>query len=195
MNWKWRNFAAAAAILLSPATVSAHLVSTGFGPFYDGLAHPFVSPEDLLPVVALGVWGGLLGAPHARWIVLTLPAVWLLGAAAGETLPAYRMLYGAELVFGILVGVAAAARLPVSRGVLLAAGGVLGLLHGLGATAGDTGSLVAASGTAAAVGACFAVIAGQVASFRADWPRIAARALSSWTAAIGLLQLGWMLRG
>lgn len=181
--------------LLTPGAASAHLISTGFGPLYDGLAHPFLSPGDLLPVLALAAWGGLLGPLHARWVVLLLPVAWLLGGLAGLAMPASRMLMGAELVGAVLLGVAAAANLGASRSLLLAVAGVLGLLHGLGATAGEEGSLIAVFGSAVTVAACYALVAGQVASLRMDWMRIATRALCSWTAAIGLLQLGWMWKG
>ena len=40
----------------SPGRAGAHLVNSGFGPFYDGVAHLFVTAEDLLVVVALGAF-------------------------------------------------------------------------------------------------------------------------------------------
>ena len=39
------------------------------------------------------------------------------------------------------------------------------------------------------------IIAGQVATVRAHWARVVARVAGSWIAAIGLLMLGWSLRG
>lgn len=42
-----------------PGQASAHLVNSGFGPFYDGSAHLFVMPEDLLLVVAISLLAGL----------------------------------------------------------------------------------------------------------------------------------------
>jgi urease accessory protein len=51
------------AIFVASATPAhAHLMNTGFGPFYDGLAHPLMSPEDLLPVAAMTLLAGLGGA-------------------------------------------------------------------------------------------------------------------------------------
>ena len=41
--------------LIVAPSAQAHLMNTGFGPFYDGLTHLFVTPEDLLPVIARGV--------------------------------------------------------------------------------------------------------------------------------------------
>jgi hypothetical protein len=34
----------------------AHLNSTGMGPFYDGLIHFLMSPEDIVPVLASRCW-------------------------------------------------------------------------------------------------------------------------------------------
>ena len=38
-------FLAAAALLTWPAAADAHLVTTGLGPFYDGVTHLFLSPN------------------------------------------------------------------------------------------------------------------------------------------------------
>ncbi|MBC7799091.1 MAG: HupE/UreJ family protein, partial [Gemmatimonadaceae bacterium] len=67
--------------VLAPTAASAHLVQSGLGPFYDGLLHPLVSLEDLLPLLALGVLAGLRGAGHARWLLLVVPLGWLGGFA------------------------------------------------------------------------------------------------------------------
>ncbi len=50
------------ACALFPLTAEAHLNSTGMGPVYDGLMHFFMSPEDLVPVLALALLSGLRGA-------------------------------------------------------------------------------------------------------------------------------------
>ena len=52
---------------------SAHLVSTGVGPFYDGAAHFFVSFEEILPVLALSLFAGLEG-PGRRTSARRSPA-------------------------------------------------------------------------------------------------------------------------
>ena len=38
-----------AGMLAAATPAQAHLMNSGFGPFYDGLAHPLISPDDLLP--------------------------------------------------------------------------------------------------------------------------------------------------
>lgn len=40
-----------------------------------------------------------------------------------------------------------------------------------------------------------ALLAGQAASVRAAWVRIAVQVAGSWIAAIGLFMLGWSVRG
>jgi len=55
--------------LVAPTPAEAHLVNTGIGPFYDGLTHLFVTPEDLLQVIAILIGllnGGLNGIELAK---------------------------------------------------------------------------------------------------------------------------------
>src|SRR5207253_2559437 len=66
----------------------AHLVSTGFGPFYDGAAHFFVSIEQLLPVLALALLAGLRGPRAGRYAIALLPSAWLVSGLVGLRLPA-----------------------------------------------------------------------------------------------------------
>ena len=40
----------AANLLALPAIAQAHLTGTGLGPFYDGVSHFFLSPEQIIPV-------------------------------------------------------------------------------------------------------------------------------------------------
>ena len=39
-------------------SANAHLMNTGFGPFHDGPTHLFVTPEDLLSMIALALLAG-----------------------------------------------------------------------------------------------------------------------------------------
>lgn len=193
---RWRTGALAAGAALAPSAASAHLVQSGLGPFYDGLLHPLISLEDLLPVLALAVLAGLRGAGHARWLLVVVPLAWLAGFALsgpGLGLQVDRGVLLAVGAFGIALSFAAAADLRLPRLGLLLVGAVLGLAHGL--VVGPDGGLLGAAGSAVTVGAVLAIVAGEIATLLAAWTRIAARVLASWTAAAGMLQLGWMLRG
>src|SRR5215467_5523690 len=64
---------AVVALALCPARADAHLNSTGMGPVYDGMLHFVLSPEDLIPVLALALLAGLRGAPYGRRALFALP--------------------------------------------------------------------------------------------------------------------------
>jgi urease accessory protein len=189
--------AAPLALVLAAAPAQAHLMNSGFGPFYDGLAHPLISPEDLLPAVAMTLLAGLGGARHGRFVLAALPGAWLLGMGAGWAIglpaaPAWLIAVVTALL-GALV--ASDLRLPLAAVTALAA--ALGALHGydnghdLAAT---TGALVAIAGIACSLFALVSLLAGQVAALQAQWARLAVRISGSWIAAVGLLMLGWSVR-
>jgi urease accessory protein len=194
----WRPIAIAIGLGLAlwPSGAEAHLVTTGLGPVYDGLLHFALTPEDLVPALALALLAGLRGAAHGRRALFVLPAAWLLGglfglAAHGGMRPALT-----SISFVLLGGlVAADARLPLYATTMLAA--LLGLFHGyLNGTAmaqpglGTLGLL----GIVVAVFTLVAVAASFVAPLRAAWARVVVRVAGSWIAAIGLLLLGWAFR-
>ena len=64
-------------LLLAPAYVQAHLVTSGLGPFYDGAMHLALSPDDLLGLFAAALLAGLCGKQAGRWTVAILPIAWL----------------------------------------------------------------------------------------------------------------------
>lgn len=175
-----------------------HLMTTGLGPFYDGLAHFFTTPEDVLPVLALALVAGLRGAPGGRAALFVLPLAWLCGGALGHLFRPHWIWPVASATFTVLLGVLAAAdrRLsPSGVGTLAAA---LGLWHGAWnglelarAAAPAAGNLI---GVATAVFVVIALLAAFVSAVRAPAARIAVRVAGSWVAAAGLFSLGWALR-
>lgn len=187
-------------VLVAARPASAHLMNTGFGPFYDGLAHPFVTPEDLLPVIALTLLAGLRGPRFGRVLLFALPAAWLAGTVAGYMIapPATHASALATAALTIALGafVATDARLPLAA--VAGAAIALGLLNG--GTNGSELAMTRADPTTAVgiAGALFVVVslaAGHVGTLRTSWARIAVRVAGSWIAAIGLLILGWSVRG
>ena len=194
---RWRVVVAGGlALAACPARADAHLVTSGLGPVYDGLLHFALTPEDLVPVLALALLAGLRGAAHGRRALLVLPAAWLLGGWFGLAMHGRTSPVLGAISFVLLGGlVAADARLPLIATTILAA--LLGLWHGyLNGTAmarpGPGGLGLAA--IAAAVFALVAITASFVLSLRAPWARVVVRVAGSWIAAMGLLLLGWSLR-
>jgi hydrogenase/urease accessory protein HupE len=123
-------------------------------------------------------WPDLRGPRFGRAVLFARPAAWLIGSVA--------------------LGALLAADCPLP---LVALGGLailLGLLHG-----GLNGSefpktsapgQISAAGVAAALFVVVSLLAGQAASVRVPWARVAVRVAGSWIVAIGLLMLGWAMR-
>jgi hydrogenase/urease accessory protein HupE len=185
------------AVAMCAAPAEAHLNSTGLGPIYDGLMHFLMSPEDLLPVLALALLAGLRGAAYGRRALFVLPVAWLLGGLIGLTaLTANDHPIVAAAWFLVLGGLLATdAQLSLRVTTALAA--LLGLYHGYlnGSGMGQPGTAaVALLGLVFAVFVLVALAAAFAVQLRAQWARIAVRVAGSWIAASGLLMLGWAVR-
>ena len=192
-------FASAVALSLASSLASraeAHLVTTGLGPVYDGIGHLLLTPEDLVPILALALYAGLKGARAGRLALFVLPAAWVLGgllglrAGAASTAPVPALSF---ILLGVLV--AADLKLPDGAVAVLACG--LGLVHGFlngPALAGSGPGALGLLGIAAVAFVLVALASALVVSLKTPWTRIAVRVAGSWIAAIGLLVLGWALR-
>lgn len=189
---------AVGALALVPAPAHAHLVTTGLGPLYDGVSHLFLSFEDLLPVMALAFLAGLNGPRAGRLALFVGPLAWLVGGLAGFGV-------GAPVVPGtvtaaslMILGALTALDRTLAPGAVTALAAALGLLHGWLNGAGIAGAGREALGLVGIVSAVFVVVAllaAFVVWLRPPWTRIAVRVAGSWIAAVGLLLLGWGLRG
>lgn len=181
---------------LCPQLAHAHLISTGLGPVYDGITHFALTPEDLLPTLALAALAGLRGNQHARRAIFALPLAWFVagiaGAAAGAAVPDALAWLPLLLLGGL---VAADWRLsPLATTALAAIVGVaLGFANG-GAMGQAGAGLRGVAGSAAAVFVVATLAAATASAWHAGWLRIAWRVAGSWIAAGGLLLLGWSLR-
>ena len=192
-----RAFAVAGVLLLLPAPSHAHLVNTGLGPFYDGVSHFALTPEDLLPALALALLAGQKGSRAGRLALFALPGAWLLGGLAGLAFPTISSATALTTVSFLALGglVAADARLRPEWLTGLAL--VLGLLHGYLNGSAMSQAKLGALGLVGIVSTLFVVVAlaaGMVVALRAPWARIAVRVAGSWIVAIGLLLLGWSFR-
>jgi hydrogenase/urease accessory protein HupE len=191
------GLAGAVAALLAPGVAHAHLVSTGFGPFYDGIMHLALTPEDLLTVIALALLGGLNGTRAGRLMLLALPLAWLAGGLLGLVVESPAALELASsftfLLLGLLVALDRRLPLATTTGLATLFGLVHGFLNGSAMAAAGQG-MVALLGIVAAVFIIVTLAAAMVVSLRVAWMRVAVRVAGSWIAAIGLLMLGWSFR-
>jgi len=178
-----------------PTPVFAHLVTTGLGPLFDGIGHVMVTPEDLLPVVALALLAGLGGKAYARSVLFTVTGAWLGGGLLGLMLGWAAPLAVAALSFLILGSLVAADRpINATAGVTLAV--ALGVVHGQMNGAEMRTAGIGVTGLLGTVGFLFVLVSlvtGLVVSLERPWSRIAVRVAGSWIVAIGLLYVGWTL--
>lgn len=185
-------------LIAYPSTAAAHLVTTGLGPFYDGALHLLLSPEDLLGLVAAIALAGLQGAKASRIAVVTLATTWFIFSLVSLNLTVGFDFPWLNIISIIILGalVAVNPTLPPAVAALLAGlyGALHGLLNGSALAAMDSGllSIVGVSVTVLIIGLlCSALIV----SLKAAWTRIVIRVAGSWIAAVGMLMLGWMVRG
>ncbi len=184
-------------VRMIPLRLNAHLVSTGLGPLFDGIGHLLVTPQDLLPAVALALLAGLGGKAYGRRILFVLPLAWLAGGLVGLAVAWSAPLAVTGVSFLILGGLVALDRPMKERtGVVLAV--ALGLVHGqmsgvemAAAGIGLTGLL----GTIATLFVLVSLVTGVVVGLQRKWTRVAVRVAGSWIVATGLLYLGWTLGG
>lgn len=173
----------------TPLPAQAHLVTTGVGPFYDGAAHFFLSFEELLPVLALALLAGLRGARHGRWLIAVLPIAWLIGAAFSMKALSPLAVTAALIVPGALA--AWDRSLPLWSVICIAAL----LAFAAGSANGAAISARGVLGAASMAFVCATLAAALVVSLQSAWQRTAARVAASWLAAVGVLALGWTLKG
>jgi hypothetical protein len=181
----------AAGLVLLPRIASAHLVSTGFGPVTDGAWHFALSPEQSLPMAALALLAGLRGPVHARQTLFVFPLAWLAVVLSGTALPipwTPIVMAGAFLLTGGLL----AADVKLSPTIIAMLAALLGAISG-SAYGADDASVLATLGAAFTIFVLLALVSSMALSLRSGWQVVAMRVLGSWTAATGLLLVGWTL--
>ena len=201
---------------LFPLTADAHLLSTGLGPVYDGISHFALSPEEVLPVAALALFAGLRGPPPARHVLFALPTAWLLGGLlvglglrlpdlSGQIVTAFIfLLVGGMLVIEAFdIGNLSPRWLRVPQAAAVATAVLMGLIRGNidvtgfvtgSSTPGDPSPVVLPLlGVALTVFVLTALAASVSLPLKAMWSRIAVCVSGSWSAALGLLLVGWSI--
>ena len=183
--------------LMWTVPAEAHLNSTGMGPFYDGLMHFLMSPEDIIPVLAFALLAGLRGASYGRRALFVLPGAWFVGALGGLSVLAANPHPVLAAAWFLLLGGLVAGDAHLSLRATTAIAVLLGLYHGYlnGTGMGQSLSvMVILLGLVFGIFVLVALVAAFVVRLHASWARIAVRVGGSWIAASGLLMLGWAFR-
>jgi hydrogenase/urease accessory protein HupE len=191
-----KGLIAALGLLFCPSYGSAHLVTTGLGPVYDGIGHLVMTPEDLVPALAIALFAGLRGAAPGRHALFVLPLAWFVGGLLGvfvEGLPTMPVAGISFLILGVLV----AADLNLSQRLFTAVVIVVGLVHGLlnGVALKESAGILGLIGIMATLFVIVAIVSATIVSLKKPWARIVVRVAGSWVAAIGMLMFGWLMRG
>jgi hydrogenase/urease accessory protein HupE len=195
MNRIYAGLVAGFVLFCNPSGAAAHLVTTGMGPVYDGIGHLLLTPEDLVPVLALALYAGLRGAVIGRQTMFLLPCAWFVGGLAGSAFQNSISFPLPALSFIILGGlVSADLYLPAAAVAGLAI--VLGIVHGfMNGVALQEG--VGTVGLIGIMGMLFVIItlaSALVVRLGKTWGRIAVRVAGSWITATGLLMFGWSMQ-
>ncbi len=178
-----------------PATSALAHAQTGVaGGLISGLLHPVLGIDHLVAMVAVGLWGAILGAP-AIWVLpITFPLVMAMGAMAGVAgvpLPGVEIgIAASALALG--AAVVARARPPLWAAAVLV--GFFALFHGHA-----HGTEIPAASNPLAYGVGFVVatgllhIAGIVIGLLVRWPTglLVVRSCGALIAGIG----AWFLAG
>jgi len=183
-------------LLFWPSYASAHLVTTGLGPVYDGIGHLVMTPEDLIPVLALALFAGLRGAAPGRCALFVLPLAWFVGGLLGVTIEGFPTLPVPAISFFIL-GALVAADLNLSQKSFAVIIVGVGLVHGVlnGVALKEGAGILGLIGIMATLFVIVAIVSAFIVSLKQPWTRIVVRVSGSWVAAIGMLMFGWMFRG
>jgi urease accessory protein len=193
------SLATAALAGLAPSLAQAHLVATGMGPIYDGISHFGLSPEDFLPVIALGFFAGLRSPRHARIALAMLTLAWLIGGIvvlAGLGAPPAALPVGTALLF-LSIGGSLAVNWALPPLLVSVAAVALGLVRGAADLMDVTPTIahvLTLLGMSASAFVVFALAASVTLPLSRVWMIAAARVGGSWLAAFGLLYAGWIVR-
>ena len=195
MNRIYAGLVAGFVLFCRPSGAAAHLVTTGMGPVYDGIGHLLLTPEDLIPVLALALYAGLRGAVIGRQTMFLLPCAWFVGGLAGSAIQNATSFPLPALSFIILGGlVAADLYLPAAAVAGLAI--ILGIVHGFmnGVALQEGIGTVGLIGIIAMLFVLITLASALVVWLGKTWGRIAVRVAGSWIAATGLLMFGWSMQ-
>ena len=183
-------------LLFNHSYASAHLVTTGLGPVYDGIGHLVMTPADLVPVLTIALFAGLRGAAPGRRALFVLPLAWFAVGLLGVVIEGLPTFPAAGISF-VVLGVLVAADLKLSPKWFTAIVIVVGLVHGVlnGVALKEGAGILGLIGIMATLFVIVALVSAFIVSLKKPWTRIVVRVAGSWVAAIGMLMFGWLMRG
>ncbi len=118
------------AAIFAAGAALAHTGHGMAGGFVGGVLHPLFGLDHVVAMVAVGLWGAVLGAPGVWLLPVAFPVVMAMGGAlgiAGVPLPAVEAgIALSGIVLGLLVAFAVRAPLGIAAVIV----GVFAVFHG-----------------------------------------------------------------
>jgi len=195
LNSLYKSLIAIFGLLLWPSQADAHLVTTGLGPVYDGIGHLVLTPEDLVPVLALSLFAGMRGAEPGRRALFILPLAWFVGGLLGlviEGLPDIPVAAVSFFILGALVAADLKLSNKVFTVVVIVVGGIHGALNGVALK--ESAGVLGLVGIMVTLFVLVALVSAFTVSLKKAWAKIVVRVAGSWVAAMGMLMAGWLFR-
>lgn len=198
MTIKHRLLFLTTGLVLLPQPALAHLVSTRFGEFYNGLLHPLTTLLHLLPWVAIALLCGIQRKEeYARWALVIFPCVTLIGALFGSHFAAPGWIQCINLT-SLLIGAMVALAINLRPAAFIGLFATIGFSHGFAnAEIGLRGLeiLFYVSGVALAAYLLMTLLSAASKSLasQSTWGIVAVRAGGSWITAVGILYIGFVL--
>ncbi|MBI1238650.1 MAG: Ni/Fe hydrogenase [Alphaproteobacteria bacterium] len=125
-----RLWALAAALALAATPALAHSGGGEGGGFVSGFTHPIFGLDHLVAMVAVGLWGAVLGRPLIYVLPIVFPLVMAVGSVigmAGVELPAIEIgIAASAIILGLMICLSVRAPIWIAAGIV----GVFALLHG-----------------------------------------------------------------
>lgn len=130
MSLRLLRVAAALPLLLLASPAIAHTGGSAAGGFLNGFAHPFLGPDHVVAMLAVGMWGVFLGAPAIWLLPVVFPLVMAFGGALGilgMPLPAIETgIAASAIVLGLMVALALRPPLWIAAAIV----GAFAIFHG-----------------------------------------------------------------
>jgi urease accessory protein len=182
-------------LLLSAAGVvpaNAHGGGDIAGGFVGGFAHPLFGPDHIAAMVAVGLWGAVLGPPAIWLLPVAFPLVMAFGGVLGiAAVPVPRVEVGiavSAIVLGLMVALAVRAPLALAVAVVSAFAIFHGHAHGAELPPG-TDAIAFSAGFVIATGLLHVCGIGLGLATRRPAGRVAVRLAGAAIAAAGVIFL------
>lgn len=125
-----RAIQAATLLLLSAPSALAHSDVGGGSGFAAGFGHPFGGLDHALAMIAVGIWGAILGRPLIWILPVAFPLMMVVGGVAGIANLGLPFVETGIALSVIALGLVIAAGWSASREIALLLVGVFALFHG-----------------------------------------------------------------